>query len=1136
MEVNGTDPLSNVHINTSFSGNAYGVLLTTDGCRVWDDDVETWDPKACTVSPYSTPDETICVCDDPPGTAFASAFYVPPNTIDFDVIWTKFDISNAAVYGTLIAVLIVYGFILIWARRMDEKDLDRWRVGYLRDNLVDDKYFYLITVYTGLRKNAGTQSGIHFVLAGEYGDTGARSLYDGKRNFDTGSVMNLICSTSVDLGDLSYFRVWHDNTGRGASASWFLGKMIVQDLQNQKRYIFENNRWLGVDKDDGMVDRLVPVTSQDDLMTFDKLFSSHARLNLTDSHLWLSVFMRPDKSTFSRVQRVSCCLALLFLTMIVNAMFFESENETTDEETVRQEFQIGILRFSMSTIFTSFISVIITVPPTVLLVFLFKSSKPSKNYFKVKPKSGCCLCCKKPGKSDNLVVVEGDEVLDNMDDEKLLPHYCIIIAWILVAVIVMVCAFFLLLYSMQWGKPISEEWLTSFFLAFVENMFVLDPMKVLMISVLLALCARSPYNHSGKVDVSKVKTDVKKFGLGEVDLSQLPPDPIPETLLEKAKERRKQELKAQAVFLDLILYAVFLFGLYCVCYGNRDTQSFAFNSHIKTVIFTDSFEQIKSHDDFFEWVDKTMIPAMFPTGDFRGNALDWRRKLFFDDHVNFRVGPARLRQVRIKQRPIPFYGSKYGKLMENYKYYWPYSSSKEETTPFCPGWTPQPCALDVRLSSSTLDAWLYTTSEESWGSSTSGNLEVYDGGGYFLELSINKDISKAMIEEIKTNGWLDRQTRAVFVEFSLYNANNNLLTVVRLIAEFPEFGSVITWKHISTLRVFQNVGPIGAFIILCEVIVVIILFVFGFKCLKRLFKQRLGYFGSFWNIVDLITLITTLVTIVFFILREVYTSKTLEIFRVDPKKFVNFEHIVLWDALFVYGLSFLVFTATIGMLRILGYNRRFTMIGEVLRVSAKDLIGFTSVFAIFYSAFIASGYVLFATSLYQFRSAFDTAITIFIYLLGKNQLGKRLVQSDEYSVIYFFALVFFVIFILLTMFQVIMNNSMTVVRSSVTSIPAPYGIVNVLTGIYKSLISDWIPSGFLQKKDERAVEEMEARRQRSQVHNILESFKDQFEKSMDVKGASANYKQGFFNLGARLEEEEEEMYTFPRQNPGTSFP
>ncbi|KAH3806782.1 hypothetical protein DPMN_135109 [Dreissena polymorpha] len=59
-----------------------------------------------------------------------------------------------------------------------------------------------------------------------------------------------------------------------------------------------------------------------------------------------------------------------------------------------------------------------------------------------------------------------------------LPYQCTYLAWFLVFLIWFLCAFFIMLYSMEWGKKKSEEWLTSFFLSCFESIFCLDPVKV----------------------------------------------------------------------------------------------------------------------------------------------------------------------------------------------------------------------------------------------------------------------------------------------------------------------------------------------------------------------------------------------------------------------------------------------------------------------------------------------------------------------------------------------------------------------------------------------------------------------------------------------------------------------------------
>ncbi len=55
------------------------------------------------------------------------------------------------------------------------------------------------------------------------------------------------------LGLLNYIHIWHDNTGSGDSASWFLKYLIIRDLQTMEKSYFICQKWLAVEKDDGRV-------------------------------------------------------------------------------------------------------------------------------------------------------------------------------------------------------------------------------------------------------------------------------------------------------------------------------------------------------------------------------------------------------------------------------------------------------------------------------------------------------------------------------------------------------------------------------------------------------------------------------------------------------------------------------------------------------------------------------------------------------------------------------------------------------------------------------------------------------------------------------------------------------------------
>jgi len=58
-----------------------------------------------------------------------------------------------------------------------------------------------------------------------------------KQKFDRGSERKFMVSTEKSLGDLTFIKIWHDNSGKGSLASWFLDHIIITDLQTKQRYM-----------------------------------------------------------------------------------------------------------------------------------------------------------------------------------------------------------------------------------------------------------------------------------------------------------------------------------------------------------------------------------------------------------------------------------------------------------------------------------------------------------------------------------------------------------------------------------------------------------------------------------------------------------------------------------------------------------------------------------------------------------------------------------------------------------------------------------------------------------------------------------------------------------------------------------
>ena len=69
-----------------------------------------------------------------------------------------------------------------------------------------------------------------------------------------------------------------------------------------------------------------------------------------------------------------------------------------------------------------------------------------------------------------------------------------------------------------------------------------------------------------------------------------------------------------------------------------------------------------------------------------------------------------------------------------------------------------------------------------------GEFATYSGGGYVAELGTDLTTALGVVERIRNGSWIDESTRAVFIEFNLYNVNMNLWGVSMYRLEFLTTG------------------------------------------------------------------------------------------------------------------------------------------------------------------------------------------------------------------------------------------------------------------------------------------------------------------------------------------------------------
>ncbi|KAJ8298361.1 hypothetical protein KUTeg_024892, partial [Tegillarca granosa] len=451
----------------------------------------------------------------------------------------------------------------------------------------------------------------------------------------------------------------------------------------------------------------------------------------------------------------------------------------------------------------------------------------------------------------------------------------------------------------------------------------------------------------------------------------------------------------------------------------------------------------------------------FPENNYNGNPLTTREKKFFIDLDNTRLGPARLRQVRMEKGECgvtDIVGSN-RECVPNY------SAMDEDMSPYCLNWQPyNSSACEFTLDPGkyyTTAAWNYTSSDEIWGISIKGEFNTYGGGGYILSFEDSLTNSILLVNELMQYTWIDRGTRAVFMEFTLFNSN------------FTELGGLITWTDIRSFRPYEPVGALGTYAIMCYCIFAIVLLVTTVKAIIKLIKQKINFFKEFWNILDGICIILSYSAVVFWVMRFINAKEAMNRYYNNKKSFINFQHVVIWDFLLNVVLGFLVFVATLRILRLLGYNKKMRQLVDVVSNAVKDLSGFLLMFSFIFEAYALLGYLLFGTTLSEYKTLATTFGSLANTLIGKNSLDKMIGTAPAYAQLYFFTYAFFVIFVLLTMFVAILNFSISEVKSDPAYNKRVYGILDIFFKSVKDVFSLVFK---IQKKDSEDKGEMKKRK------------------------------------------------------------
>ncbi|KAF6734274.1 Polycystic kidney disease protein 1-like 2 [Oryzias melastigma] len=570
----------------------------------------------------------------------------------------------------------------------------------------------------------------------------------------------------------------------------------------------------------------------------------------------------------------------------------------------------------------------------------------------------------------------------------MLPWWFVFVGWLLVIATSVVSGYFTMLYGLKFGKQRSISWLVSMIISFFQSLLFIQPLKVICLAVFFALIIRKVeeedlHNVEFILSVEAPTGETKDHDAS--GMKRLLYEPPPPEAIERMRRNKIMQQKAHALLKEILTYIGFLWMLLLVAYGQRDPNAFYLNQHIRSS-FSGAASDSMSLQDVFTWANTTLLTNLF--AEYPGFITDGNSKL---------VGNARVRQLRVKEDSCQTAGLMHPLVADCNA---PYSWDVEDMGSYDTGWNR---SLQDNISASTSSPWKYQTQTQLRGRLFWGKTGFYRGGGFAVELGPDLSNASSTLEYLFENKWLDMYTRAIFVEFTVYNANVNLFCIITLLMETTAVGVFQFYSELQSIRLYQSTDGLFFFVMAAEIIYLLFILYYMFLQAKLMRLQRWDYFRNKLNLLELSIILLSMSAVAIFIRRTLLGNRDVAYYQTHKDQFASFYDTATADQQLQYLIAFLVLLATVKCWNLLRLNPKMNLLTAALQRAWTDISSFLLIFGVLFVAYSVTSNLIYGWKLSSYKTFSDSLLTvislqagIFNYdevLNGDPVLGGLLVGS-----------------------------------------------------------------------------------------------------------------------------------------------
>jgi len=273
------------------------------------------------------------------------------------------------------------------------------------------------------------------------------------------------------------------------------------------------------------------------------------------------------------------------------------------------------------------------------------------------------------------------------------------------------------------------------------------------------------------------------------------------------------------------------------------------------------------------------------------------------------------------------------------------------------------------MSASSLDNYPYMT-----------GLNTYLGDGYVFNLTGSLNELQSNLTLLRKLNWIDRKTRAIFIQFLLFNPNINMFAYLNILFEILPSGNMINSIQIDTINLFSNTKSTSILLIVYFILICLMLI----KEIPIMNKMKWKYLIQFWKLVNLFIISFSIASFAVSFNFYYNQQKSLDLIsQTQGYSYINFQGLTISNNLLIILLALSCFFSSIKFIRLFRFNKKILFFSKVFKKCLNNMTNFSFIFLVFLFAFIQIMYLSFNDQVKDFKSFTTSIMTVFNILITR---------------------------------------------------------------------------------------------------------------------------------------------------------